>query len=205
MNYLESGLRRGEDGFLSVINNEYVSAALSVVLVVYAGMAAPQLPERVARLFENTLFRVLVFFLIAYTARKDASVAAIAAIGLMVSLQTLNRYNLNRALGGLVSGISSVVNYAGDEVVDVVDGTVDAVSGVFTGGSQHAPAHQEVVMEEESLLSMDTNCAGGACNVGQTHNIGDVQRADSASRYMVRNNQEDVGGFDSSATGFAAV
>jgi len=205
MDYLESGLRRGENGFLSVINNEYVSAAISVVLVVYAGMAAPQLPERVARLFENTLFRVLIFFLIAYTARKDASVAAIAAIGLMVSLQTLNRYNLNKALGNLVSGVGSVVKYAGNEVVDVVgdvvDGTVDAVSGVFRGRSQA----KDVVMEEESLLSVDTNCANGACSVSQAHNINDIQRADSASRYMIRNNQDEIGGFDVSATGYAGV
>ena len=88
--------------YLSVLDNEYVSTALSLFLVLYAGMAAPKLPERVARLFESTLFRILVFFLIAYSAKKNASIAAIAAIGLMVSLQTLNRYDFNNSLKSVI-------------------------------------------------------------------------------------------------------
>ena len=85
--------------YLSVLDNEHVSAALSIFLVVYAGMAAPHLPERVARLFENTVFRVLIFFLIAYTSQKNPTVAIIAAVGLMVSLQTLSRYDITRLVG----------------------------------------------------------------------------------------------------------
>ena len=49
---------------LSFLDNKYVSASVSLFLVLYAGMAAPELPEGVARLFEHKLFRIFIFFLI---------------------------------------------------------------------------------------------------------------------------------------------
>ena len=72
--------------------------ALALFLILYAGLAAPKLPEYIARLFGSTLFKFLTIFLIAYSARSNPTIALIAAIGLMVSLQTLNRYDMNRAI-----------------------------------------------------------------------------------------------------------
>jgi len=88
---------------LSFLDNEYVSAGVALFLVLYAGMAAPSLPENIARLFENTLFKLLVFFLIAYTSRRNPTVAIIAAVGLMVSLQTLNRYEAERKMMAMIA------------------------------------------------------------------------------------------------------
>jgi len=91
-------------GALSVIdNNEYLSSALSLFLILYAGLAAPQLPEYVARLFDNPLFKLLIFFLIAYSAQKNPTVAIIASIGLMVSLHTLTRFKVNRQMVSMVA------------------------------------------------------------------------------------------------------
>lgn len=88
---------------LSVLDkNQYVSAAITVFLIVYAGMAAPRLPEYIARLFDNTFFKLLILFLIAYAARENPTVAIIAAIGLMVTLQVLNRYKVNQQLSRLL-------------------------------------------------------------------------------------------------------
>ena len=78
--------------------NEYLSTALSLFLILYAGLAAPKLPVYFARLFDYPLFKLLVFFLIAYTANKNPTVAIIAAVGLMVSLNTLNRYKIGQRL-----------------------------------------------------------------------------------------------------------
>lgn len=99
MNNLNKTLRES----LSFLDNEYVSTGVALFLVLYAGLAAPALPETVARLFENTLFKLLVFFLIAYTSRKNPTVAIIASIGLLVSLQTLNRYNTERKMMEMVA------------------------------------------------------------------------------------------------------
>ena len=84
------------------LNNEYVSTALIVFLVAYASMAAPRLPQSVANLFEKTWFRFLVFFAIAYLAKQNATVAVVAALAVLVTLQTVNRYAVNRDLQQVV-------------------------------------------------------------------------------------------------------
>ena len=82
--------------FMTTVNeNKYVSSAISLFLILYAGLAAPKLPRKFAKIFENPIVKLIIFFLIAYTARKDPNVAIIAAVGLMVSLYTLSRYNFD--------------------------------------------------------------------------------------------------------------
>ncbi len=89
---------------MSVVdNNEYLSAALSVLLVVYAGVVAPKLPEYVIRFFDNPIFKLLVFFLIAYNAKKNPTVAIISAVALMVTLHTLQKYDINRKMAVMVA------------------------------------------------------------------------------------------------------
>src|SRR3990172_9758772 len=101
MNF-DQGIRRFDASVknaLSILDkNEYVSAALTIFLILYAAIAAPQLPEYIAKLFGNPLFKLLIIFLIAYSANKNPTVSIVAAIGLMVSIHTLNRINLNKGL-----------------------------------------------------------------------------------------------------------
>lgn len=80
---------------LSFLDNEYISAGLSLFLIIYAGMAAPRLPPSVAKLFDYAAFKLLVFFLIVYVSRKNATIAIIAAVGVLVSLMTLNRLKVS--------------------------------------------------------------------------------------------------------------
>jgi hypothetical protein len=89
--------------YLSFLDNEYVSAGLSIILVLYAGLAAPALPESIAKLFDNTLFKILMFFLIVYISKKDTKVALIAAIGVMISIQTLNKIKFNKEMMAVVN------------------------------------------------------------------------------------------------------
>lgn len=89
--------------WLSVVDdNQYVSTALSLFLIVYAAYAVPKLPEYVLRVFDNPLVKLLLFFLIAYTARRNPTVAIIAAVGLLVTLQALNKMKLDQMMMGLV-------------------------------------------------------------------------------------------------------
>jgi len=87
------------------MDNEYVSGAVSLFLILYAGMAAPKLPERIARLFESTLFKILIFFLIAYIGQKKPTVAIIVAVAMVVSLQTLHRHEINRKMINMVPDV----------------------------------------------------------------------------------------------------
>lgn len=80
------------------LTNEYVSTALIIFFVVYASLAAPKLPEAFANLFDKTWFRFIVFFAIAYLAKQNAAVAIVAALAVLVTIQTANRFSVNRDL-----------------------------------------------------------------------------------------------------------
>lgn len=113
--------------YLSFLDNEYVSAILSIVLIVYATMAAPKLPESVARIFDYTAFKLLLFFLIAYISNKNPTVAIIAAVAVLVSLMTLSKYK------------------AGEEMMEVIknEANVPPTSEIAT-----APLHPPVIPPE---------------------------------------------------------
>lgn len=86
-------------GLMSYIDeNEYVSAFLTLFLILYAGLAAPKLPKYIAELFGYPLFRLLIFFLIVYSANKNVRVALLVAIGFAISMHTLNKYELDDQL-----------------------------------------------------------------------------------------------------------
>lgn len=86
-------------GWLSYVDqNEYVTAGLALFLIVYASYAAPRLPPYILRLFDNPLFKLVIFFLIVYSARKNPTVAIIAAIGVMVTLHALNKLKLEQMM-----------------------------------------------------------------------------------------------------------
>ena len=90
-------------GWLSFIDdNEYVTAALTIFLIVYASYAAPKLPPYILKLFDNPLFKLLIFFLIVYTAKKNPTVAIIAAVAFMVTIHALNKLKLDQMMMALV-------------------------------------------------------------------------------------------------------
>ena len=86
------------------LDNPYVSGALTIFLIVYASMAAPKLPHYIAKLFDYTLFKLLMFFLIVYISKKNATVALIAAVALMVSIMTLDRLKVGAEMMTIVKG-----------------------------------------------------------------------------------------------------
>jgi len=88
--------------YLSFLDNEYVSASLSLFLLLYASLAAPKLPKFIAQLFDYKLFKLFIFFLIVFVARKNPTIAIIAAIAVIVSLETLNRYKINDHMMNIV-------------------------------------------------------------------------------------------------------
>ena len=79
---------------LSMLDNPYVSTFVKVFLVVYAGVWAPRLPPTLAGLFQNNMFRMLVFFLVVFVATKDARIALLIAVGFLMSMQALSLVNL---------------------------------------------------------------------------------------------------------------
>ena len=71
---------------MEVANNKYVSTAITIGLGLYAALLGPNLPKFVKDLFTNTLFRILVLFLIAVRANNDPAMSIVMAVAFILTL-----------------------------------------------------------------------------------------------------------------------
>ena len=81
-----------------VYSNKTTSAIIGLFLVLYAGLAAPKLPKSVAKMFGNPAFRLAILFLVAYMSSRNTSIAIIATVALVISMQTLSYHEANEKL-----------------------------------------------------------------------------------------------------------
>lgn len=77
--------------FKNITSEKVTHSVVSLFLVLYAGLAAPKLPKRIAVLFKETWFRFFILSLIAYMSTRDTSVAILATVAFVVTLNTLSK------------------------------------------------------------------------------------------------------------------
>ncbi len=184
-----------EQGLETTRRNDYLSAAISLFLIVYAGYAAPRLPDSIVRLFENNWFKLLLFFLIAYSAKGNPTVAIIASVALMVSLMVLTDRRVDKKMMELVDraaesrGIRDLRRYGRDIEGDVKRGAQDLRHGLEVGG-------QDI---RGNVAALGHEVEGMSCHA-------DVDHRDSfypqyvnmkPDSYMARHAGDDVQGFPS--------
>jgi hypothetical protein len=73
---------------LSFLDNKWVAGTVTLLIVLYAGLAAPNLPATAAKLFRNKFFNLLVIFMIAYLSihRASVSIAIMLAMAFVLSI-----------------------------------------------------------------------------------------------------------------------
>ena len=71
---------------MEVVNNKYVSTAITIGLGLYAALLGPNLPTFVKDLFKNTLFRILILFLVIVRGNKDPKMAIMIAVAFILTL-----------------------------------------------------------------------------------------------------------------------
>ena len=91
MSFVENADKTMTDWFA----NEYVVAAISILLIFYSAFGTTKLPPYILRLFDMPLFKLLLLFLIVYLARKSPTISIIAAIAFMVTLQALTKLKVD--------------------------------------------------------------------------------------------------------------
>ncbi len=74
------------DNFFS---GKVTTAVTSMFLVLYAGMASPELPSVIKKMFNNSIFRILILSLIVYKGNKDPQLAIIIAISFTITMNYL--------------------------------------------------------------------------------------------------------------------
>lgn len=77
---------------LSFLDNEYISVSIKTFLAIYVAIWAPRLPKSFMNLFNNNLFKVLVFTVILVLSTKDIGLALMIALGYVVSMMYLKKY-----------------------------------------------------------------------------------------------------------------
>jgi hypothetical protein len=81
-------------GLQDGLSNPYVASLVKIFFIMYAGMLAPKLPGAVAKLFDYTVFKILILALILYINNFSPDVAILVAVAFFISLQTLSRIKL---------------------------------------------------------------------------------------------------------------
>ena len=82
-----------------VLNNKYVTTGISVGLVLYAALLGPNLPQSVQKLFTNTIFRILVLFMVVVTANKEPKISIMIAIAFILTLDYIYVLQAKEAFG----------------------------------------------------------------------------------------------------------
>jgi len=104
------------------VANPYISAILLIIFLMYAGMAAPALPQGIAKLFDYTIFKIFWLALILFVFNFNPAVAIIMAIAFFVSLQTLSRWKLFNFAGDITK-IKKMANFSQTEQQTPTDAT----------------------------------------------------------------------------------
>ena len=98
----------------SLLDNKFVGTTLKMLLVLYAGVLAPKLPESVLRVLENAVVKTLVFFLIPYIGTKDPALALLIALAYNATMVTITKLeaakDLSQVIDALVDGPQETVN-----------------------------------------------------------------------------------------------
>jgi hypothetical protein len=87
--------------YLSFLDNIYIQTIIAFILIIYAAFGAPILSKNVAQIFDNNWFRLLLFFIIVIIAVKSPAIAIIAAIAIIISIMTLNKYKSGEMMGSI--------------------------------------------------------------------------------------------------------
>jgi hypothetical protein len=92
MQTLNSPINTVNNSLEYLTSNKTFSAMIGLFLALYAALAAPKLPKSITLWFDNFWFKLGFMFLIAYMSTKDAPIAIISAVALLVTLQTLSAH-----------------------------------------------------------------------------------------------------------------
>ena len=120
---------------LKYLDNALVMGTVSIFLVLYGALAKPELPNFLKNLMQNSIFRLLYIFLIAYTGDKNLVASIVIAFTFMV-------------LFGLLSEVEIQESFENTDITNALEGQLDALLdelNVATEGSDavKAPDAQE--------------------------------------------------------------
>lgn len=80
----------------SLLDNDNFATVTSLVIALYAGMAAPALPDNVVLFFDTVVGKLLFLFLIGFVASRNLRVALMVSVAFVVTLHVVNQRTTER-------------------------------------------------------------------------------------------------------------
>lgn len=78
----------------------YASPAASLFLLLYASLARPQLPELLANMFNNALFRLIILALVVFMSGHNFQLSLMIAIAFTLSMNLLSEQKVAEGFQG---------------------------------------------------------------------------------------------------------
>ncbi len=85
-----------------ILTNKYVTASVSLFVIVYASLARPQLPGFVAALFDSAVFRVIFLTMLVYMSNQNLQISIMIALAFTITMNLLNEQKIAE---GFIDGI----------------------------------------------------------------------------------------------------
>lgn len=86
-----------------MLDNNFTTSILIFILVLYSGILAPNLPEKISQIFDNDPFKLLIIFMIVYMSTLNHQIAILISIGFALSLQSYSRNEIYKKLSTLIN------------------------------------------------------------------------------------------------------
>jgi len=77
----------------TLLQNGYFIALLSIFLAMYGPRLHPKLPNSLRNLFNNSLFKILIMFLVVYLSNRNLRLSLTIAIIFVVTMSMVNQAN----------------------------------------------------------------------------------------------------------------
>ena len=88
---------------MDLLDNKYVKAVLYIILILYASVIAPKLPNWIMPYLEEPLFKIFIVLLIGLLATKDPTAAIIATIGVTVTYLFIKDYKYTNIIKNITN------------------------------------------------------------------------------------------------------
>lgn len=87
-----------------LVSNVPLLTGVNLVLALYGGLVSPALPRVICTMYQYPIFRLAIFFLIAYLSVNNISTAIMVATIVFIGLQQLNAYKFDDVMAGSACG-----------------------------------------------------------------------------------------------------
>lgn len=136
---------------MDLLDNKYVKAVLYIILILYASVIAPKLPNWIMPYLEEPLFKIFIVLLIGLLATKDPTAAIIATIGVTVTYLFIKDYKYTNIIKNITNNeIKEIKEFKEAKLCDQTKKTVEKTVEKFNTYGDSAENAENTENDEDA-------------------------------------------------------